>query len=512
MATYKIKSGDTISQLAQTYGVKTSDLLNLNPQIKNANLIKEGDSLNIPNTTSSVPVATQQYSSPIGPQFPPVSPILNTNNVPPSSYVGYTPPAPTASGAASNYIMNANTNLAQSQSNLASQQQQAQSIATQQQAAQKALDEAISARQSELENKQAWEKNNQTSILDQVKSLTEPFRKTYEDTQREALSVNENFKQNQTLVNELQTLLQEGNDLIAQQKGVTGLSSIRNPRINQTIDAVNARAGVLQAVMAARNSQISVATNLIDRGLNALSADKQDQLSYYNTILELGNNRLLNLDKQSQEVANAKITQLENQLKTSQLSAEYIKKLMTTPDSATYIANAGVTLNDSVDTINSKLATYGNQEEINKTANKLITEGYKQTPIKIANSMEVNVGGKTLYFTPPISKLNDFNDVKSTTGTTSSGSPLSIAEIKSFGETNGWIPPLGSTKSEINTFLQATADLSSDERLALIENYPGQSLSAIISKIQASGSQPQTAPKTSAVSNIWNSIKKFFTK
>ena len=179
------------------------------------------------------------------------------------------------------------------------------------------------------------------------------------------------------------------------------MASIRNPRINQAIESVNARVGVIQAVMAARNSQISVANNLIDRGLNAITADKKDQLSYYNTLLQLNNDKLLNLSNESKTLANAQITQLENSLNRVNESADYLKKLMITPESATYIANAGVTLNDTVGEINTKLAAYGNQQEVTKMANEFTSNGYKQTPIKTNNSIEVSVGGKTLYFIPP---------------------------------------------------------------------------------------------------------------
>jgi nucleoid-associated protein YgaU len=464
MATYIIKSGDTISQLAQTYGVKTQDLLSLNPNIKNANLIKVGQSLNIPTTQSSIPTPATQTSNPndnvnaFGPNLPIVTPTFNTKNAPTSGTPTYTPPPTTSPDATMSYLNNANTTLSQAQNDLAIQQQQAQSLATQQQAAQKALDEAVNQRQTEVSNKQAQAETEQKNILTNVEQLTQPFRKTYEDTQRESLYVNENFKQNQTLVNELQGLLQEGNDLIARQKGVTGLSSIRNPRISQTIDSVNARAGVLQAVMAARNSQISVATNLIDRGLNALSADKQDQLSYYNTILNLNNNKLLDLKKDSKEIANFKISQLENQLKTSQESADYIKKLMTTPSTATDIANAGITLNDSVTTINEKLAKYENQKEINDTANKLVTEGYKQTLVKTPSSMEINIGDKTLYFTPPTSKsISNTN-----TSSTPTEKPISVSTNNSFEKTYGWRLPEGLPVSQYNEvvgFIMSNPDI-----------------------------------------------------
>lgn len=45
---YKIQWGDTLSGLAQRYGTTVSALMRANPQIKNANLIYAGHTLNIP--------------------------------------------------------------------------------------------------------------------------------------------------------------------------------------------------------------------------------------------------------------------------------------------------------------------------------------------------------------------------------------------------------------------------------------------------------------------------------
>lgn len=53
MSTYTIKSGDTLSGIAQKYNTNVSTLMGLNPYIKNANLIYAGKSLNLPGSTST---------------------------------------------------------------------------------------------------------------------------------------------------------------------------------------------------------------------------------------------------------------------------------------------------------------------------------------------------------------------------------------------------------------------------------------------------------------------------
>lgn len=50
---YRIKSGDTLSGIASRYKTSVSALMKANPQIKNANLIYAGKSLNIPGSRDS---------------------------------------------------------------------------------------------------------------------------------------------------------------------------------------------------------------------------------------------------------------------------------------------------------------------------------------------------------------------------------------------------------------------------------------------------------------------------
>ena len=206
--------------------------------------------------------------------------------------------------------------------------------------------------------------------IEDVGELLQPFRASLEESERERLFVNKNFRENQLLVDELGSLLTEGNELIRQQKEITGLGSIRNPRIDKTISDVNARAGVIEAVLNARNGQINQDFTMIDRTVNAITADKQDQLTYYETLLNFYENqkdtegkKLVTLESDKKDFLESQITLLEGDLEQAETNAQNIKDQMTDPDTAAFMARAGVTLNDSPEKVAEKIAT---QKEFEK--------------------------------------------------------------------------------------------------------------------------------------------------
>lgn len=242
-------------------------------------------------------------------------------------------------------------------------------------AARKALDTNLTTRQQNNDVQMAQVKQKEQQTVDKIGELSTPFRADLETQQRESLYVNKNFEDNQKLVDELDQLLTEGNNLIKEQQGVTGIAAIRNPRIQQTMNDVAARAGVIQAVMAARNSQISVAENLIDRSVNAIAQDRNDQINYYNTILQLNNQDKLALTDENKLIAQQQVDLLKGDLEQAQTTANYVKQMMLDPTKAQLLADAGVSLNDSVETINQKLAQGTYLQEVRDIANEFTSKG-----------------------------------------------------------------------------------------------------------------------------------------
>lgn len=244
--------------------------------------------------------------------------------------------------------------------------------------ARQALQDQLNKQKQENDQKMQDLKKKEQDALSNIDELTQPFREDIEKKQREDLNINKNFQENQRLIDELDSLLTQGNNLIEQQQSVTGLASVRNPRIQKTMDDVAARAGVIQAVINARNGQIAVAENLIDRTIGAIEADRQDRINYYQTIISLNRQDILSLDEDSKRIAGEEINILKNDLDQAQQTATYIKQLMINPSTAGLMGQAGVSLNDSVDVINQKLAKAEQANEVREMNNAMEADGYTE--------------------------------------------------------------------------------------------------------------------------------------
>ena len=252
--------------------------------------------------------------------------------------------------------------------------------------------ETTQAKQLEDAQKRIEEANNKIAdltakqegvITGEAQTLLQPFREQLETAERERLFINENFTQNQKLVNELDTFLTEGNALISAERARPVATSIVAARTNRAIQDVAARAGVIQAVMSARNGQIAQAERMIDRSVAAITADRNDRLTYLNTLVKFYDEakdeegkKLAILTKDEKDIIGSQVKLLEDDLKNAEDYAQKIKEGMADPDTAAAYAFAGVTLNDSPQAVNEKLAKYAYSKEIADLSNDMAQKGF----------------------------------------------------------------------------------------------------------------------------------------
>lgn len=242
--------------------------------------------------------------------------------------------------------------------------------------ARKALEDNLNTQRTKTQAELDAAKARENAALSEVDKLTTPFRQDLENSERARLGTDTVLSDQKALLGELDQLLTEGNDLIRQQKGETGLASIRNPRIQKTMDDVAARAGVINAVVNLQNTYLANAYTSIDRSVTAITDDRKDRLNYYGAILDLANRDIISLTAEDKRLAEEQTNLLKNDLDRAQTTSDYIKELMINPDTALALAQAGVTLNDPVEVINTKLANYQYAQEIKDLSNTMGTSGY----------------------------------------------------------------------------------------------------------------------------------------
>lgn len=313
---YTIKSGDTLSAIAKAQGTTVADLLKFNPNIQDPNRIYAGHSLNLTDIQ------------------PPQTPTM---------------PEPTA---------------------LPVQEQASTGI-------QKTVDEAQIKLDTELKKQRddALERQDKLNqqLLELQKNSDPTQRETYEQEQkivknqldlaeRSSQTLSEDFDKRRVLVSELDQLMTESNQLINQARNAPMALPVLEKSVTEQIANVQARAGVVQAVMAGLDGNISLAQGFIDKAQSSVRAVWQEQLDYNNAYLSLVAGGELAKNDIHDKYAAEKVAQAKSNLAKVEETADYVKKLMINPTTAQLMADAGVSLNDSVEEIGKKLAEQVNKE------------------------------------------------------------------------------------------------------------------------------------------------------
>ena len=396
-------------------------------------IIKNGQTIEVEETTPGLfgkigyeyaePVAPVESVSPVEPVAPVVPEEISKTPEIPIQISSPDLPESTAQTTIENYTNDYISTLDSTRKTLeAKHQSELDRITKQKESTQTKIDELTSKTEGVL--------------TEDVKPLLEPFRADLETSERERLKVEDNYFENQALTEELGGLLTQIQNDITATKDITGLASIREPRISKAVEDATARVGVIEAVLAARNNQISQAYTLIDRSVSAITADRQDQLTYYNSILSFYDtqkdeegNKLIDLSKEEQGIIDSKIGLLESDMAQAQANADYIKNLMTNPDTASFMAKAGITLNDTPEQVQTKMAEQSNRDQVTEFTNEKKADGYEYVAYKgdRTDLVSFDVGGQELWFKAPVDE--EATEEQESVQSKVSGSLEQIADI-----------------------------------------------------------------------------------
>ena len=249
-------------------------------------------------------------------------------------------------------------------------------------------------------------------------------------------SLEEDFAKRRKTVNELDTLLTQGNQLIEQARNAP-ITKYRSRSVSQEMQNVQARAGVLQAVVSGLDGNINFAHSIINNASNAVASVWNDQLTYNQAYMSLVESGELAKNKIQDDYANSQIVLAEQKLNQLEETKSYIQGLMIDPASAQFIADAGITLNDSVEEINTKMQEQTSKQEREDTINELTIDGYEYVPFAEGRDdvVTLEVGGKTLSFVPP----SDDGELLSPSEAKTLGVPYGTTKGGAYGVTAGGV-------------------------------------------------------------------------
>lgn len=302
------------------------------------------------NPSQAIPAPYSSGGNPT-PAPSPVAPIANPT-FPPANVGTPTLPIPQAPNVADQFNQSLATQLQ------AQQAQLQQALQTQQANYQTKID-ALNKQQSDVQTMM------DTGLASENSTMQQEVTQKQQALQTEQQQFQASYDAKTALISEMNGLLTTGNQVIQQMKDTTGLSSIMSPRISQTMSDVTARAGVIQTLLSAYDGQIGVAQSQLKTTVDTITSIATDQINYYQNVISFYSSQeaknatlLATLTNDQQKYVDAQISQLQDQVKNTQATADLITKAMLDPTTALAYNKAGVSLTDTPAQINYKLSMY----------------------------------------------------------------------------------------------------------------------------------------------------------
>lgn len=244
-------------------------------------------------------------------------------------------------------------------STLAAQQQQLDASYKQQQANYQQQIDALNQQQTQTKQMQ------ELGLASEDSTVAKESADKQAALDQEKQQFQDNFDARQKLVGTLQTLLTTGQNAIDSIKNTSGMSSIMNARVSETLASVQGQAGVISASLAAYDSQIGLAQSQLQSAIAAITSIYSDQISYWTNVVNFYTNQaqdneaqIASLTQEQKGYIDAQIKVQQDSVANTQANLKTLQDAMTNPTTALAYAKAGVSLTDSPDQINQKLAAY----------------------------------------------------------------------------------------------------------------------------------------------------------
>jgi hypothetical protein len=270
-----------------------------------------------------------------------------------------------------------------------------------------------------------------------------------------------NFNAVQGLIGAYQDYMAKGADLIAQQKGVTGLAAIRDPRVNQTINEITAKTASLKAGIDAYNGQLNQSRDHLVAATNSIVDAFKNQIAYYDRIAKAANDKEVTLTKDQQDFITATNKINQDNIDRVQKNSDALQTEFLDPTKALAFAKVGITLMTPIDQWGTLLAKQAYSEELSKEAELRANDGY--TPLLTGNAPK----GSVVVTVPDSRGINHtwWKAATAVAGATNPNELLSPTEAQTLGV------PYGTTKGQAANMKIIPSDLSNSTK-TMVEAAP----------------------------------------
>lgn len=233
----------------------------------------------------------------------------------------------------------------------------------------------------------------------------------------------EDYKLERDLVLELRNLGDQALSEIEAVKNVTGLSAIRTPRINKTINDWEGKLAMKQAALAAVRGQMSSSKTYLDDAEASITARNKQEVDYYNSLSKYYDSLAGDKKDELAEANRKKQEAADNQAKIKQAEIDDLKDTFTLIknemiNDPARIAGAGINLaTDNLETITKKLADWDYGKEVIDKKNTMEAEGYTYlsnlngiTSENQITRIKDSRGVERIYKNPPENKSGSINN------------------------------------------------------------------------------------------------------
>ena len=223
------------------------------------------------------------------------------------------------------------------------------------------------------------EKQRQTEVIDNYEELSQPYRQAMEEAGNTEFELKEKYQKYSELANSLTVYADQAYNDLQAAKSKPSLASVSQGRQAIIKDDYNSKIALTQTAMAALSGDIALGRTFIDQGIDAVTADRADELNFLNFVNGLFNEKsddakaeLLTATAEEKTAIQNRITTIESEFTRIENEKSVVQEFLV-GDNARIAVKAGVSLSDSLDEMVSKVAEYykNNPEEFEETAPEL---------------------------------------------------------------------------------------------------------------------------------------------